>query len=217
MAEERATGSALEVAARRAFGARVDLAGRYAELLTTTGIEWGLVGPGEAGRMWERHLLNCAVLAAPGLIPDGVDVIDVGSGAGLPGIPLAIARPDVRVTLLEPKLRRAQFLEVAVDRLGLGSQVTVVRGRAEDGTIARTFPVVTCRAVAPLDRLVGWCEPLVAPDGQLLALKGEGASEEVAAARPVLESRGLRAEVLTLDAGPAGETATVVRVTSNLR
>jgi len=206
------TDDAIETAARRAFGARAGLAQGYADLLTTTGIEWGLVGPGEAGRIWERHLLNCAVLGAGGMIPDGVDVVDVGSGAGLPGIPLAIARPEVPVTLLEPKLRRVKFLELAVGRLRLDGQVQVVRGRAENGaSVAGQFAAVVCRAVAPLERLIGWCEPLMAPGGQLLALKGEGAAEEVGAARWVLKSRGLRAEVLTLDAG-LGETATVVRV-----
>ena len=196
-----------------AFGARADLARAYAAILATTGIEWGLLGPREADRVWSRHLLNSAALAAPGLIPDGATVVDVGSGAGLPGIPLAIARPDLRVTLLEPLLRRYTFLERTVAALGLDDQVVVVRGRAEDQPPGTVYDAVVCRAVAPLARLLGWCVPLVAaPHGQLLALKGDSASDEVAAAVGVLRRAGLVAEIVTPSAAGGDGVAVVVRV-----
>src|SRR3954449_533182 len=137
------------------FASRTALAERYAELLATDGVVRGLIGPREAPRLWERHLLNCAVVAE--MIPYGASVLDVGSGAGLPGIVLAVARPDLSVTLVEPLARRTTFLTEAVDTLGLGTTVTVVRARAEEalrnGT--PTADVVTARAVAPLDRLAG--------------------------------------------------------------
>ena len=130
--------------------------------------------------MWERHLINCAVMSE--MIPIGASVIDVGSGAGLPGIVLAVARPDLTITLVEPLARRTAFLSEAVTALGLDSTVTVVRGRAEDiaGGPPAAADVVTARAVAPLDRLAGWCLPLAAIGGRLLALKGASAAEEVA-------------------------------------
>ena len=141
---------------------RLALAERYAELLATEGVVRGLIGPREAPRLWERHLLNSAVLAEA--IPDGVTVCDIGTGAGLPGLVLAIARPDLTITLVEPLLRRTTFLVEVVDELGLAS-VEVVRGRAEALHGARTFDVVTSRAVAPLERLLGWSMPLVSPTG----------------------------------------------------
>jgi 16S rRNA (guanine527-N7)-methyltransferase len=146
-----------------------------------------LVGPREGERLWERHVLNS--VAAADLFPHGASVVDVGSGAGLPGIPLAILRPDLRVVLLESLLRRVTFLELAVDELDLGSRVTVVRGRAEEHRA--TYDVVTCRAVAPLPRLVDWCVPLLAPEGRVVALKGSSAEAELADARPVLRRAGL--------------------------
>ena len=152
---------------------------RYADLLATAGVERGLIGPREAPRLWERHLVNCAVVAEPGgLVPAGADVIDVGSGAGLPGLVWALVRPDLRVTLLEPLLRRATFLTEAVVALGL-TNVQVERGRAEECRLRAG--VVTARAVAPLDRLLRWCLPLVRPGGALLALKGSSVADEIAA------------------------------------
>lgn len=139
------------------------------------------------------------------LIPHGADVIDVGSGAGLPGIPLAIVRPDLQVTLLEPLLRRSVFLAETVAELGLGDRVTVVRGRAEDRSVPAAA-IVTARAVAALDKLIGWCWPLVAPGGQLLALKGERAQAEVDEAAPRLKKLGLTATIRTVD----GTTTVVV-------
>ena len=140
----------------------------------------GLIGPREAPRLWDRHLLNCAVLAE--VMPERRDVCDIGSGAGLPGLVLAIARPDLTVTLVEPLLRRTTFLEEVVAELGLDS-VEVVRGRAEELHGQRTFDVVTSRAVAPLERLLRWSMPLVAPRGALVAMKGSSVDEEIEAAR----------------------------------
>jgi 16S rRNA (guanine527-N7)-methyltransferase len=171
--------------ARRAFpSARFALAERYAELLATEGVIRGLIGPREAPRLWERHLVNCALLAD--LIPTGATVCDIGSGAGLPGLVLAIARPDLRVTLVEPLLRRTTFLAEVVDELAL-SAVEVVRGRAEALHGRREFDVVTSRAVAPLGRLLGWSMPLVTSTGALVAMKGSSVSEEIEEARAELE------------------------------
>ena len=142
---------------------------RYVDILASRGIDWGLIGPREAPRLWDRHVLNSVAIAS--LLPPDSSVVDVGSGAGLPGIPLSILRPDLRITLLEPLLRRSEFLSLAVTELGLADRVAVVRGRAEEHRA--TYDVVTGRAVAPLPKLLGWCWPLVAPDGVLLALKGE--------------------------------------------
>jgi 16S rRNA (guanine527-N7)-methyltransferase len=165
-------------AAQAVFGDRLHLASRYVDLLETSGIERGLVGPREQGRMWERHVLNCAVVAE--LVPTGARVLDVGSGAGLPGLPMALARPDVRVELVEPLLRRTRWLEDVVAELGLGEQVVVTRARA-DARRGAGADVVTARAVAPLPRLLPLCAPLLRPGGTLLALKGASAEEEVAA------------------------------------
>lgn len=167
-------------AARAAFGDQLPRASAYADLLVTDGVVRGLIGPREAPRIWERHLINCAMVSE--MIPIGASVIDVGSGAGLPGIVLAVARPDLTITLVEPLARRTAFLSEAVTALGLEATVTVVRGRAEDvaGGPPVAADVVTARAVAPLDRLAGWCLPLAAVGGRLLALKGASAADEVA-------------------------------------
>ncbi|MEV4621717.1 16S rRNA (guanine(527)-N(7))-methyltransferase RsmG [Asanoa sp. NPDC049573] len=171
--------SAVPPAASVLFGERLPLASRYAELLVTDGVVRGLIGPREAPRIWDRHLLNCATMSE--LIPSGASVVDVGSGAGLPGIVLAVARPDLSMVLVEPLARRTAFLAEVVASLGLDDTVTVVRGRAEEVRDALVpADVVTARAVAPLDRLAGWCLPLTAPGGRLLALKGASASDEVA-------------------------------------
>jgi 16S rRNA (guanine527-N7)-methyltransferase len=189
---------------------------RYAELLSTAGVERGLIGPREVPRLWDRHLLNCAV-AVP-LIPEGASVIDVGSGAGLPGIVWGIVRPDITVTCLEPLQRRATFLEEAVTELGLVGRVQVVRARAEDIVRGRgpvtslRARIVTARAVAPLDRLAGWTVPLVQPGGELLALKGRSASEEVEASRTVLEKLGVvSVEIVECGEGVVEPPTTVVR------
>jgi 16S rRNA (guanine527-N7)-methyltransferase len=165
--------------ARAVFGDRYGLAERYAEMLAGPGVERGVIGPREADRLWERHLLNSAVLGE--LVPVGCRVLDVGSGAGLPGIPLAIARPDLTIVLLESMARRVGWLQDVVAELGLG--VAVHRGRAEEPRVRDELggnDVVTARAVAPLGRLAQWALPLVAPGGRLLAVKGASAEEELA-------------------------------------
>jgi 16S rRNA (guanine527-N7)-methyltransferase len=168
----------LHAAAVALFGDRLPLASTYAAWLTGEGVVRGLIGPREAPRIWDRHLLNCAAVAE--LIPSGASVVDVGSGAGLPGIVLAVARPDLSITLVESLARRIAFLAEVVPALGLDRSVTVVRGRAEEiGDTLNPADVVTARAVAPLDRLAGWCLPLAAVQGRLLALKGASAADEV--------------------------------------
>ena len=180
----------------------------YAEILRTRGIEWGLLGPREAGKVWSRHISNS--LALVDVLGRGTDVADVGSGAGLPGIPLALCREDLRMTLLEPLLRRRNFLALAVEELELGERVRVERLRAED--CDETFDVVTCRAVAPLEKLLKWVTPMFFPDGELLAIKGVGADEEITAARKRLDGYGLTAQVLHVRAVPEIEGTRAIRV-----
>jgi 16S rRNA (guanine527-N7)-methyltransferase len=197
------TADEIPATARAAFGARSPLAARYALLLAKTGIERGLLGPREADRIWQRHLLNSAVLAD--LLPPRGRIVDVGSGAGLPGLPVALRSPELKVDLVEPSQRRTEFLDEVVSDLGLEAQVRVVRGRAEDGDMRRAVGSanwVVARAVAPLDRLVRWCLPLLAPGGRLLALKGSSAEAEVAKHGSDLLREGvthLRALELTAD------------------
>ncbi len=196
--------------ARGVFGLRLPLAERYAALLATVGVERGLIGPREAPRLWERHLLNCAVLEEA--IPPGATVADLGAGAGLPGLVLAIARPDLTVTLVEPLLRRTTFLHEVVEELGL-TEVRVHRGRAESLHGQERFDVVTSRALAPLDRLARWSLPLVDPHGAMLALKGSSAAEEIASAGVVVaELGGTVPELLVVGADRAPSPAQVVRV-----
>lgn len=156
--------------------------------MTTIGVERGAIGPREADRIWERHLLNC--LAVTDLFDSNSEVLDVGSGAGLPGLVIALARPDLKLTLLEPLLRRSAMLEEFVEELGVGARVTVVRGRAQDHQ--KEYKYVTARAVASLEKLLTICWPLVAMGGQLLALKGEGADREVEVAQPLLTKLKVR-------------------------
>lgn len=178
---------------------RMPLAQRYAGLLASAGVERGLIGPRETPRLWSRHLLNSAVLAEA--VPAGASVADVGSGAGLPGVPLAIARPDVSVTLIEPLLRRATFLDEVVADLGL-SNVSVIRARGEDlhasDDLEPGFDVVTSRAVAALSQLLDWCMPLVAPGGAMVALKGSSVGDELAGAERTLSAWGCTPPVVTV-------------------
>jgi 16S rRNA (guanine527-N7)-methyltransferase len=197
-------------AAADIFGTKFDLARSYALLLATRGIERGLLGPREVPRLWERHLLNCAVIAD--LVPAGADVVDIGSGAGLPGLVVAMLRPGVRMTLLEPMLRRTVFLEECVAELGLDN-VTVCRGRAEDLAGKLAADVTMARAVAPLGRLAGMAAGVVRPGGTVLAVKGRDAQAEIDRAKPVLRRLGLRsAEVLTVGQGIVEPPTTVVRI-----
>ncbi len=197
--------------AREVFGDRFADAVRYAELLAEAGVQRGLIGPREVPRLWERHLLNCAVLSE--VVPDGVTVCDVGSGAGLPGIPLALVREDLKITLLEPLLRRTNFLAEVVELLGL-DHVTVVRGRAEE-VMGKIPPVhvVTARAVAPLDRLATWGIPLLRPYGEMLALKGDAAEEELKSASAALSKLGaVTTSIVQVGEGVVDPMSTVVRV-----
>ncbi|BDX35345.1 ribosomal RNA small subunit methyltransferase G [Mycobacterium antarcticum] len=176
-------------AANALFGDRLDTAAEYAALLAGAGIERGLIGPGEVERLWDRHILNSGVIGE--LLVAGERIADVGSGAGLPGIPLALARPDVHITLVEPLLRRADFLAEAVELLGL--PITVIRGRAEERSVrdaAGDIDVVTSRAVASLDKLTRWCLPLLRPGGRMLAMKGERAGAEIEEHRRAMSSLG---------------------------
>ena len=198
---------------------RLGLVERYGELLSTEGVVRGLIGPREVPRLWDRHVVNCALLATA--LPRDASVADIGSGAGLPGLVVALARPDLRITLVEPLLRRTTFLDEVVAALGLDN-VVVRRDRADALHGEESFDVVTARAVAPLERLLGWCMPLVAPSGALVAMKGDSAEEEVAAAAPVLRKLGCAPptiEVLTasssadVDEDPLPPQTRVVRVT----
>lgn len=196
--------------ARQLFGAALPLAEKYVNLLAIAGVERGLIGPREVPRLWERHAMNCAVVEE--LIPKGRRVVDLGSGAGLPGIVLAIVRPDVRMTLLEPLLRRTVFLEECVELLGLGN-VEVLRGRAEEMSGKLHADVVTARAVAPLPRLAGWGLPLLRPEGALLALKGEQAEAELRVAAPDLSKiRPCVSDVIRVGTGKVEPATTVVRI-----
>ncbi len=191
------------------FGDGLPVLEAYAALLAGPGVERGLLGPREAPRLWERHLLNCAGLAE--LVQAG-RVLDLGSGAGLPGLVLAALRPDLDVVLVEPLLRRAAFLTEAVAALGL-AEVTVLRARAEDLAGREEADVVTARAVAPLDRLAGWALPLLRPGGRLLALKGERAELEVAEHRRAVErAGGSAARVVEVGVEEQGTAARVVVV-----
>jgi 16S rRNA (guanine527-N7)-methyltransferase len=177
------------------FGEALPAAEAFVARLATDGVTRGLIGPREVPRLWERHVLNSAAVAEA--VPPGARVVDVGSGAGLPGIPLGLARPDVALTLVEPMARRVEFLEEAVAELATpsGLRWRVVRGRAEDRAVAGAVgpvDVVTARAVAPLPRLVGWCRGLMRPGTQLVALVGARALAELPALVPDLEAAGMR-------------------------
>ncbi len=180
---------------------------RYVAILRSKGIEWGLLGPREGDKLWSRHISNS--LALVDALGQGIDLADVGSGAGLPGIPLAIVRPDLDVTLLDPLLRRTTFLNETIEELNL-TNIRVERLRAED--CDEQFDVVTCRAVAGLEKLLQWTTPLFYPDGELLAIKGSSAEKEVAEASTLLSRSGLRADILEVRAAPDVEGTRVIRV-----
>jgi 16S rRNA (guanine527-N7)-methyltransferase len=186
---------------------------RYVDMLMNAGVERGLIGPREAPRLWERHIINCAVVRD--VLAPGSSLADIGSGAGLPGVVLAISRPDLRVTLIEPLLRRATFLLEVVAELGLEG-VAVARSRAEDLPAGSAFDAVTARAVAPLSRLVPWGLPLCRSGGELVALKGASVQSELDDARDVLLSYHAGAvRIEHLGVGMAPSPTTVVRIQSN--
>ncbi len=181
--------SAAPRAAETLFGSRMDRAQRYAEILAGAGVERGLLGPREVDKLWDRHILNSA--AVEELLGADERIADIGSGAGLPGIPLALARPDLRLTLIEPLLRRSEFLREVVDDLGL--EITIVRGRAEDRSVQQQvgeMDAVVSRAVASLDKLAKWSVPLLRPGGRMVAMKGERAEEEIREYRRVMAAAG---------------------------
>lgn len=198
-------------AAADIFGAGIDLARAYTSRLAQDSETFGLLGPRELPRIWSRHVINSALLSE--LVPDHTLVADVGSGAGLPGIPMAIAQPNAHFTLIEPMERRANWLSTVVADLGI-KNVDVIRARAEE--VSRTdFDIVTARAVAALDKLLKLLTPLTRGSNlkTVLALKGSRAPEEIAEAKPRLQRLGFgEPEILTLGQGKAPETATVVRI-----
>ena len=197
-------------AAEAVFGARLPLAQRYVEHLATSGIERGLIGPREVPRLWARHVLNCAVVQE--YIAEGASVADVGSGAGLPGLCLAIARPDLSLTLIEPLERRVIWLNEVVDDLGL-TNVTVLRSRAEQAVGEVQADYVTARAVSALVGLLDITLPILRGRGELLALKGRSAAEEITKARKKLNKYGAReVDILTAGESLLAEPTTVVQV-----
>lgn len=198
------------VAAERIFGDRLELAKRYVEHLATSGIERGLLGPREVPRLWSRHVLNCAVIES--LMDKDAEVADIGSGAGLPGLCLAIARPDLKLTLIEPLERRCIWLSEVIDDLELDN-VTVMRGRAEQMVDVVNAHYVTARAVSALTNLAGLTIPLLHGDGELIAIKGRSAAEEVTkAAKVIRKLGGTETEVLTIGEKLLEDPTTVVRI-----
>ena len=182
---------------------------RYADWLAGAGVERGFLGPREVDRIWDRHIGNCAVVEE--LIPSNAKVFDIGSGAGLPGVVLAIVRPDILVGLIEPLMRRSEFLTEVVNDLGIADRVTIMRGRAEE-LRGQTAQIVTARAVAPLGKLLTWSLPLTAKGGQILAMKGSSAANEIIAAKDAL--KGKTAEIVYCGQGIVDPLTTVVRVTT---
>jgi 16S rRNA (guanine527-N7)-methyltransferase len=198
------------VAATTVFGERLGLARGFVGHLATTGIERGLLGPREVPRLWGRHVLNCAVVAE--LMESGATVVDIGSGAGLPGLAIAIARPDLELHLVEPLERRVTWLREVVDALSL-QRVTVHRARAEQMVGEISGDYVTARAVSALSTLAGWTIPLTKQGGQVLAIKGRSASEEIEKARKLIRKLGGgTAEIVTVGAAVLEEPTTVVRI-----
>lgn len=195
--------------AAHVFGSGLTLVQEFADQLASEGVVRGLIGPREVPRLWDRHLLNCGVVAAA--LATG-SVADVGTGAGLPGLVWALARPDIEVTLIEPLLRRTTFLEEMVERFGLEDRVTVLRGRAEHVS-GVSYDLVTARAVAPLDRLVRWCLPLAMPGGAVWALKGTSAQAElVTALRTIERYGGVHPQITTHGVGVVSTPTIVVEI-----
>ncbi|MBG6122715.1 16S rRNA (guanine527-N7)-methyltransferase [Corynebacterium aquatimens] len=191
------------------FGDRLPIAQAYHDSLATTAAQRGFIGPKEVDRLWSRHILNCAVIGEA--FAEGIHVADIGSGAGLPGIPLAIARPDLSITLIEPLLKRSTYLGEVTEELGLDN-VTVIRGRAEEQK-SLLFDVVTSRAVAPLGKLSTWSLPLVKRGGAMVAMKGSSISEElVRDAKEIAKAGGVDAEILTVGEKVLEQPTTLIRI-----
>lgn len=216
-------------AANRVFADRLPLAERFGRQLATVGVQRGLLGPREAPRLWDRHLLNSAVVSE--LLPLGAHVVDVGSGAGLPGLALACRRPDLRIDLVDPALRRTVFLAETIELLDMSDRVRVVRGRAEEASVRAEVGLaafVTARAVASLAQLVTWCLPLLASPGRadgrshrdggtLLAIKGERVADEIGAARVALRRTGASSPIVVqCGVGLISPTTTVVCVRKSM-
>lgn len=195
------------------FGDNLEKAIAYHRSLATTGSERGFIGPREVPRLWDRHILNCAVIGE--VMPEGATVADIGSGAGLPGIPLALARPDLKITLIEPLLKRSVYLGEVKQELGLDN-VTVIRGRAEEKSVRSALgkvDIVTSRAVAPLGRLTGWSLPLARIGGAMIAMKGSSVSEEITRdATEIKRAGGGEGEVLRVGEKYLSEATTLIRV-----
>lgn len=193
------------------YGERAELADRFVEHLVTTGIEWGLLGPREIPKMWDRHVLNCAVVEE--LIPKGAVVADVGSGAGLPGLALAIARPDVQFVLIEPLERRVDWLDMVIEDLGL-ENIDVIRARSEQVFDSVDVDIVTARAVSAMKSLVPMTVPLLHGQGELLAIKGRSAANEIEKADKVLRKfKTVQSEVLSVGDELLEVPTTVARLT----
>ena len=192
-----------------AFPQAEDALHSYAHWLVTAGVERGIIGPREADRIWERHISNCAAMAE--LLPQDAHIVDIGSGAGLPGLVLAIVRPDIKVTLIEPLQRRCDFLNEVINDVNIADRVTVVRARAQDSK-GINADVVTARAVAPLAKLLTWALPLTKKGGEVLAMKGSSAEQEIIAAENVLAGR--KAEIVRCGQGIVEPLTTIVRVVS---
>lgn len=192
-----------------AYPEAADSLARFAAWLSGAGVERGFLGPREVDRIWDRHIGNCAVVEE--LIPANSKVFDIGSGAGLPGVVLAIVRPDISVGLIEPLMRRSEFLTEVITDLGITDRVTVMRGRAEE-LKGQTAQIVTARAVAPLGKLLTWALPLTAKNGQILAMKGSSAATEIVDAKEMLQGRN--AEIVLCGQNIVDPLTTVVRVST---
>ncbi|AOP55540.1 16S rRNA (guanine(527)-N(7))-methyltransferase RsmG [Brevibacterium aurantiacum] len=192
------------------FGAAYPAAQRYAQHLATTGIEWGLIGPREIDRLWTRHILNCGVVAE--FIDDSDVVGDVGSGAGLPGIPIALLRPEAQVVLIEPMERRVEWLKMVVDDLALDN-VRIVRARVEELVDEEMFTVVTSRAVKAMTTLIEWTHEVMVPEGRILALKGASVEAELAKTKKLLKRYRLsQPEIHIVDGGILDVPSRVVEI-----
>lgn len=192
------------------FGDRIELVDRYAEHLATTGVEWGLLGPRELPRLWSRHIVNCGVAAS--LLEPGDVVGDIGSGAGLPGITWALARPDTQIVLIEVMERRVEWLRMVVEDLGL-ENVRIVRSRVEELVDVEIFTVVTARAVKAMTTLIEWSVPVLGPEGRILAIKGASVHGELDKASRLIRKRKLNGPTIhTLGEGELDTPTTVVEL-----